>query len=96
MHNTVRYLVLKKRYKILPMACLYMFALLICLTRILQHAYSFPCYEGSTISFFNLVANFLSICLGINQLVVVVDLVVTIQLYKLELVAQSPLEVEYA
>ena len=93
LHNTFRYLLLKQRYKVFPLVFFYVFATSLCVVRILQHCYSVLFYEDPINASLNSMANGFSICIGLSQLIVVVELVITIQMYQKELLAECDAEI---
>ena len=80
LHNFYFYLVLKKRYKVLTHDLFYFFAILLATGRILQHAFSFNYFFSQLTIYLNELNDGFSVCIGISQIVVVSEMVVSIQL----------------
>lgn len=66
LHNTYRYLVLAKRYKVLTHALFYTFAVLLAIARIFQHASSFTYLTNYKLRFLNNLSDGFSVCIGIS------------------------------
>jgi len=57
LHNSYKYLLKKQRYKVVPVMIFYFFAVCLCLTRILQHAFSYKYYVKDIILHLNFFAD---------------------------------------
>lgn len=93
LHNIAKYLYSKQRYKVYPITVFYLFSLLLCFARVVQHSESFKYYMNTKIAYANSMADGFSICIGLSQLLVVLELILTIRLYKVELVTDDEDEV---
>ena len=65
-HNVVKYIILKKRYKEFSITLFYIFTIGVMLTRIAQKAYSFTVVLDKTIQLLNLVADCFSVIIGLS------------------------------
>jgi hypothetical protein len=85
LHNFYFYLILKKRYKVLTHDLFYFFAILLAIFRILQHAFSFNYFYSPLAVYLNELNDGFSVCIGVSQIVVVSEMVVSMQLLEKEL-----------
>jgi hypothetical protein len=74
LHNTYKYLIVKKRYKVMTHSIFYSFAILVALGRITQHSLSFHFMVNEFLRALNNLNDGFSVCIGISQVVVVSEL----------------------
>jgi hypothetical protein len=92
LHNTYKYLWIKRRYKVLTHALFYAFAIMLAVGRIYQHACSFNWLSTYKLRFLNNMCDGFSVCIGISQVVVVAELVFAMELFKTEMGEQESTE----
>ena len=85
LHNFYHYLILKKRYKVLTHLLFYSFAILLSIGRIMQRGYSFTYLISPIIIYLNELNDSFSVCIGVSQVVVVSEMVVSMWLLQTEL-----------
>lgn len=89
LHNTYRYLVLAKRYKVLTHALFYTFAVMLAIARIYQHASSFDYLTNYKLRFLNNLSDGFSVCIGISQVIVISELYYAMELLQAELMTMD-------
>lgn len=84
--NTWKYVISKKRWQVVPIALFYLFATLLAIVRIIMHVIELVdmYYLNKKIQVCNQVADAFSVCIGISQLHVIMELIFTIQLFRAE------------
>ena len=85
LHNTYVYLWLKKKYEVLTHTVFYFFAIMLASCRIVQHSMSFNWLMNYRLRLLNSLNDGFSVCIGISQVVVVAEIVLAMELFKLEI-----------
>ena len=85
LHNTYKYLVINKRYKVLTHSLFYTFAISLSIGRIIQHANQFSWLSNHFLKCLNQMNDGFSICIGISQIIVICEIVFAMQLFQTEL-----------
>ena len=96
LHNTYRYLVINKRYKVLTHSMFYMFAILLSVGRITQHSLSYDFLVNQLLRTLNNMNDGFSICIGISQIIVITEIVFSMQLFQTEINSMDPQQLQKA
>ena len=82
-HNTVRYLIYKHRYREFAVMVFYFFTYILISARICQYSVQLTTYLMSQkIRDFIVLADGCSVCLGLSQVALVCDIIITLQLFR--------------